>query len=186
MKRAFGIIEVLIASSIIASVLGGLVYVGRLALTSSTNTKVRSEALGLATEGLEIVRHIRDSNWADSDNSTVWNSLVMENDGTFSTVVPDSGKSYIVKFNKAKNGQDRFGLDYGNAEQISSPDGSTFFRSIDITSTGVLLPATDDKDSLKEQSVKRDNAMKITVTVTWDDNKAVSVSELLTNWRPNY
>ncbi len=177
MKKAFGLIEVLIASAIIATILGGLVFVGRYTMESSMNTLTRSEALALATEGIEIVRQIRDTNWIDTNKDTSWNTLVLESTGKFLAV--DLSKDYQVHYIKTDSGL-RYGLSTGNGEKIILNDGSVFLRTISFESPGNLVKGESG------QIASSDNAMRVTCQVSWGDNHSVVLSELLTNWKPNY
>ncbi|MFA7253415.1 MAG: hypothetical protein WC107_02585 [Patescibacteria group bacterium] len=68
-KNGFGIIEVLVAATIIIVILAALTSVGKAALTNNSSLQERSNAIYLAQEGLEIVRQIRDSNWIDDQGN---------------------------------------------------------------------------------------------------------------------
>ena len=186
MRKGFGIIEVLIASALIATMLAGLVYIGRLTLTSGSYMSERSQALGLATEGVEIVRQIRDTNWIDNDNKTLWNSFQMNSDGTFSPIVLDHEKIYRVQFVKAQNGNSRYSLTQSaNGEVIKLADNSQFTRTIIFEKVQSLIPSSP-KNSIAVSDPKDTNSFKVTVTVTWGENKTISISELITNWKPSY
>ena len=183
MKKGFGIIEVLIASAIISTVLGGLVYVGKLALSTSVYMQERSSALGLATEGIEIVREIRDTNWIDGSNATTWKTLILDSAGNPVELVPDQSKTYRITFHKLDANQGKYGLTQGDSERIVLVDSGTFMREIIIEPAGDLIKSDS---RLITDAAKGSDSFKVTCNITWGDNKKVSVSELMTNWRPDY
>jgi len=183
MKKGFGIIEVLIASAIISTVLGGLVYVGKLALSTSVYMQERSSAIGLAIEGIEVIRGIRDTNWIDGANNTTWKTLILDGAGNPMELVPDSSKNYRIVFHKLEGNQGRYGLTLGSSEKIILGDGGTFFREIIIEPAGDLIKSDTN---LITDEVRASNSFKVTCNITWDNNKKVGISELLTNWRPDY
>lgn len=185
-KKGFGIIEVLIASTIVIVILGALTAVGRSALRGSDTIQERTQAAYLAQEGIEIVRQIRDTNWIDLDNTTSWDSLVWNND-MFDIV--SRGRSYGIQFKKLKVDNSslyRFGLVSDSVESIML-DNINYQRTISIGNTDSLLPDKSDTEKISADGHDLKTGMKVTATVTWPSNPTgVSVSEVLTNWRPNY
>ncbi len=181
-SKGFGIIEVLISSSIIISVLGGLVYAGRMTYQNTLYLQDKSQAIALAQEGLEIVRQIRDTNWVDNSADTHWNDLVMISNGSLAEVVPNSNIKYGISRSRLQSGPDRYGLTEAVSEKVKIDDSSyEYNRSVKVESTGKLMIDVIGKevDALSSQS------LKVTVVVSWLD-KSVELSEILTNWRPNY
>ncbi len=63
-KKGFGIIEVLIAASIIVAVLSALIAVNNIFISSSSSNIDKLQATFLAEEGIEAVKSIRDYGWA--------------------------------------------------------------------------------------------------------------------------
>jgi len=162
-KKGFGILEVLVSSVIIITILMALVFIGRTALTNSSYIQEKAQAVYLAQEGIEIVRQIRDTNWIDRDNTTGWNSLAAGN--------------YGISYNSTTK---KYGL-AGSNDSVTM-NNLTFTRTIKIENTGSLLPGSGGSDIHPS-----DNAFKVTSTITWNNgSKTVSVSEILTNWRPNF
>lgn len=181
-SQGFGIIEVLISSSIIISVLGALVYAGRAAYQNSLYLQEKAEALALAQEGIELTRQIRDTNWIDNDSNTHWNDLVMTGNGVYSEVLPNLGQKYGISQSRLTDGSYRYGLTSGINEKIKvNTDSTEFNRQIVIADTGNLLVNSQNE---KDKNLS-DQAIKVTAKVTWN-NKEVSISEIMTNWRPNY
>lgn len=179
-KKGFGLLEVVITVAIIVVILGGLVAIGRAAEINSIKTQERAQAVYLAQEGLETVRQIRDSNWIDNNNATQWNTLVWENTGLI--LVPSDGSIYDIKFQVG-----RFGLITPSTNSDKATIGGVnFIRTIKIENVGDLLPKTIFEST---NMTSTDYALKITANVSWTTNgnsKDVAVSEVLTNWRPNY
>lgn len=185
-KNGFGLIEVLIASTIIVTILAALVSVGRMTLRSSVATQQRAVAMQLAQEGIEIVREMRDTNWVDGDNATEWNSLV-NSGSTWRTVdiSPGTPKKYQIKYIISGTWTSRFSL--SELTQSSDPgekltiDGSDFTRKIILDrNTGLLLDSNPGGEKLS------DYYLKVTSEVITPDGKTISASEIITNWRPNY
>ncbi|MCL5410331.1 MAG: hypothetical protein M1324_00550 [Patescibacteria group bacterium] len=167
-RKGFGILEVLVSSLIIITILMALVFVGRTALANSAYSQEKAQAVYVAQEGIEIVRQIRDTNWIDGDNTTGWNSLTSLA-GT---------NNYKVNFSSSK-----YSLVLGS--DSVTVNNMAFIRTIKIESVGSLLPGTGASTDVHPT----DNALKVTSTVTWSFNnvqKSVSASEILTNWRPNF
>ena len=73
-KKAFSLIEVLLAATIIVILLYALVAAGRSALRNSSSIHEKAQAILLAQQGLEIVRQIRDTNWIDA-NQQKWSDF---------------------------------------------------------------------------------------------------------------
>ena len=181
-KKAFGIVEVLIASTIIIVVVFALTAVANSSMKLSGKMQERAQATQYAQEGIEIVRQIRDSNWIDGNNKTDWNSLVAT-----SAVSPvwssiDNSIDYKIQFNANVK---RFYLVASAIGENINLNGNTDFRfnrKIKFQTTGALLdpiiaPATLGKDEY---------STKMTVSVTTPTGDTISMSEILTNWRPQY
>lgn len=192
-KKAFGILEVMIASTIIIIVLSALTSVGRSTLRSSETIQERTQASYLAQEGIEIVRQMRDSNWIDGRSDTQWNSLVFAPSASpspFEKIV--NSQCYKIAYHEdfvtgAKD-LNRFGLVKAptcltvEKEEIILDNAITYTRYVQIDGVGAaLLPGNLPGDQAKLQP----NSMKITVVVGWGD-KTIEVSEMMTNWRPDY
>lgn len=172
MKKGFSIIEVLISTTIIAVILGGLVAVGRSVLLNNTILSEKAQAAYLAQEGIEIVRQIRDTNWIDDDNTTLWDWWKLDG-GKLAQIMP--GK-YGIYENESSDYH--YGLMPNYTEKIELDKDSTVFkRSVVVEKIDNLYPKTE--------KVLADNSYKVTVTLSWGKN-SMEVSEILTNWRPNY
>lgn len=193
-SKAFGIVEALIASSIIAMILFALVAVGRNSIRGVEEAEKRSQAILLAQDAIEQVRQIRDSNWISSTGED-WNSLVWNGDNLVK-VTPDD---YIIEYKKfAADGLKkimRYGLvettdngllvNLGGTGEVGNRiGGNDFYQLITIDTSNIsnLIPVSGDDVDPKPDI----NAIKVTAKISWDDNKSLEISEVLTNWRPAY
>ena len=170
-KKGFGLLEVLLSAVIIIIILAALVTIGRAALNNNEYLAQRAQAIYLAQEGLEMTRQIRDTNWIDGENTTKWNTLDRI------TTPTATGDYSLIFLNNWKLGMPTTG------ENILV-GGVIFNRKINISSANDnLLPTLTNNPNLS------DYAIKIKSTVTWTysgQSKNVELSEILTNWRPDF
>ena len=185
-KKAVSLIETLIAATIIVILLYALVAAGRGSLNRSSSLHESAQAMLLAQQGLEVVRQIRDTNWIDSTQQN-WSDFSYNNTDKWSD---KSNSDLKVNFDSTIN---RFvlipvpslaltdwetitvdKLDYSRKVSYSFLDSTKMPPNTNIGSGGDVLPGQ--------------NAVKVTVTVGWDNGtpQTTSISEVLTNWRPNY
>ncbi len=75
--------EVLLATAVFIVVIGSMVSLSRLSLRNGTIAMHRTQAVNLAEDGIEAVRHMRDTNWitqggygATVDDLTRWKAFV--------------------------------------------------------------------------------------------------------------
>jgi len=197
-KKAFGLIETLVACSILIIITGALLAVHILTTNNISYVKHRAQAYNLASEGIESVRQIRETNLVDGQQLTSWDSLVcassvfskpefsnlddndVSNDKVYSVFVNQGACSSLTpiprKFLKLQN----------EGEKISI-GGITYTRKITFRSSGVdpyvVAPAGQG------QATTENNAFRVNVEVSWTlngQNRSVSVSELLTNWKQGF
>lgn len=190
LKKGFGLLEVLISAVIIIMILSALVIIGRRALANSAYLQQRAQAIYLAQEGIEIVRQMRDTNWIDGNNATQWDTLASDVTGPINlTGTSVNEKKYnLIKHNN------RYILEeesITNAEEIKYEDpGVTYTRYVKITNYPKDSASQIFPENLENNVHKDLNALKVTVYIEWDfgggDTKKASVSEILTNWRPNF
>ena len=185
-KKAFSLIETLIAATIIVILLYSLVAVGRNSLERSSSMHERAQAMLLAQQGLEIVRQIRDTNWID-DTQQKWS------DFRYSSVSP-IGRSNIsddskISFDSAIK---RFVLVPASTSsdwEMLTIDNLEYTRTVKYTPLDQTSMPNGTNDTGNDGEIQPDeNAVKVTVTVSWDSGtlQTTSISEVLTNWRPNY
>ncbi len=92
--RGFGILETLLASGVLITVVSAVVGLGSAALRAGQGAADRQIAYHLANEAVEIMRQTRDSRWIDGKGLTTWKV----DDGAagvsgFCTQFPISGNS---------------------------------------------------------------------------------------------
>lgn len=63
-KQGFGLIEVVLASAIISTLLLGMTWVARISFRTVSEGSLRSRADFLLEEGVEVVRILRDTSWS--------------------------------------------------------------------------------------------------------------------------
>jgi hypothetical protein len=186
-KKAFGIVEVLIASTIIIVIVFTLTAAANSAMNLSDKMQERAQATQYAQEAIEIVRQMRDSNWIDGNGSTDWNYFV----GTLAvnpvwSIPTNSTVAIPVDYKLLFNANvKRFYLAVTTAGENIDPDGNASFRfnrKIKFESVGSLLPSVAGAGTLS----KDEYSTKMTVTVTTPTGDSLSLSEILTNWRPQY
>lgn len=174
-SNGFGILEVLMAGVVLIIVLGALVMLARTAIKNSQYMQERAQATNLASEGIEIVRQIRDSNLIDGNSLTGWNT--MENQGVFKYDV-----DYYVTFNTDASDPDlgHYRLVQG-AYDITKIDNVSFLRKIkfyNIANYDLLMSPTDVSNDGKNGAI-------VEATVSWSSapTHSITIRELITNSR---
>lgn len=188
-KKAFGIIEVLIASTIVIIIVFALTAVANSSMKLSDKMQERAQATQLAQEGIEIIRQMRDTNWIDdntaTDTDTDWNSFIYDyNIGVWNNI--DNSHDYRIAFGPAVI--KRFYLvETAVGENINLGDdaSNTFNRRIKFESVGDLLPNVSIVPANNTLS-KDQYATKVTVIVKTPSGEIVTLSEMITNWRPQF
>jgi len=186
-KKAFSLIETLIAATIIVILLYSLVAVGRNSLERSSLMHERAQAMLLAQQGLEIVRQIRDTSWID-DTQQGWSDFVYNILPTpnWSSNTADPLKITIPD-NVAPNRP--FLTTAGTNPEVINVDNLDYTRTVKYTPLNQTSMPDGANDTGNDGKIQPDeNAVKVTVTVSWDSGtlQTTSISEVLTNWRPNY
>ena len=186
-KKAFGLLEVLLAGVIIIIVLSSLVVVARNALDNSVLLQQRAQATYLAQEGIELVRQIRDTNYIDGDNKTKWNTL----EGTDSAVVisTNSNTKYAVKGDMSA-GRVRLVLYNGQEDGVVSIDGTDFIRTIKFDDNYDGSLQQDPKLKYNGSQVTT-QSFSVEVEVSWqsknsEQRKTIMIREMLTNSRQGF
>ncbi|GEM_PF-3591960 len=72
-KQGFGILETLLASGVLITVVSAVVGLGSAAVRAGQGAADRQIAYHLANEAVEIMRQTRDSRWIDGNGQTTWN-----------------------------------------------------------------------------------------------------------------
>ena len=192
-KKTFGIIEVLIACTILILICASIQFLNIVITNSILFAKQRTTAYYLAQEGIEAVRSIRDTNLVDdSALNTNWQSMVS------GVTTPESPSGYN-KFDVDKNyslayptGTDnsRYSLQENSGGEKIKADGTIDYTR-KITFSDSNLAGTDsnlDPDLISGLTSEQigANSTKVTAKVSWNfrgKEQTVEVSEILTNWK---
>jgi len=156
--RGFSMIEVVIAVSIITTALIASLALITSSISSIQLNKTKIIATGLAQEGLEIVRNIRDNNWLDYKRSSI-NWLDGLSAGDY-RVQYDSESLLAFSPTPLKIDSNGF-YKYGD-----SGTNTPFYRKITI-------------------QIVDENQIKVTAVVSWTEKRRseiVSAETRLYNW----
>lgn len=172
-QSGFGILEVLIASSIIAMVAAAALVLGNYILRSAIINKHRLQATHLAADAIEIVRNIRDTNWIDGDPKTVWDENLLRQgqcsiDGC--GVEPNNDLTWKMT------------LSPDNFDYDMTDNGDAFVRNIEIRDVSGSDLYSNHPELQNELQAKTVN---VKVIVKWTDYKKereVVVETLITDW----
>ena len=159
-QQAFTLVETLVSLFILSIAITGAFAAMFYNVGSANAIKNSFIASGLAQEGLEVVRNLRDKDWLESGQQF----------GYFGTGGFASGP-YRIQWNSTKldpAAANPLLKDISGLYSYDAGNPTIFYRSVDI------------------QSVPPGNVeIKVTVTVTWGDrglSKQLSAEEHLYNW----
>lgn len=201
-KKTFGIIEVLIACTILILICASIQFLNVVITNSVLFAKQRTTAYYLAQEGIEAVRSIRDSNLVDGDTingglmASGWNTFICGSinsgnpsgctapvfDAVYKLEYPDSDPN--------NNLDQRYFLSTSQDGEKIKADGTIDYTRKITFSSSRLAETTDASDPDLTTGISTDqvdsNSIKVTVKVNWNfrgQNKEIEVSEILTNWK---
>lgn len=191
-KKGFGLLEVLLASIIIITLILALVFLSRTALSNVSYLQERSQATFLAQEGIEVVRQVRDSNYIDGKNLSTWDTLVYLTG--FS--VPVAENQYHVYF---KDSAPRLTDAQGpNNNYINTLIGNVeysrniTFKKIDITRPNPLMSnplLSSSLNPVENKDILSQSILIAVVNVSWEGpsgHKSVEIREAITNSRQGF
>lgn len=195
-KRGFGIVEVIIASTIIIIILAALVFMSRSILDNAQYSSSRFQALSFAQGEIEKIRQKRDTNYLDGNPNTKWYSFLESSPN----LMDDAA---LEKFYNVDPQNPTFLL-----REISNPDSilEYSFRTYNdkryYPRVKFAKIVDTNKGLLSEPSIIEDAtlpAYKVTVEVLWFEKQEftgatpninsmnkVSLSEIITDNRPGY
>ena len=157
MKKGFTLMEVIVAVGIVTSVLVFTIALINFSVSGIRLNKSKIIAFGLAQEGEEIVRNIRDNNWLNHKRAVSnWRDGLADGDyiGRYDSQALSGFSSVPLK------------LDSNGFYQYNNGTNTIFYRKI-------TLARVDD------------NQMKATVQITWQEkgaNQSLNVESRLYNW----
>ena len=211
----FGIVEVVIVLAIICVILGALIWIGRAAAANNVRSQQRAQATYLAQEGIEVVRQIRDSNWIDGSSATSWENMELDvaNSKLIQPSEFFSPKKDCLRF-KTDFSLGRFALKFLSAHDdcstlpasdFSTADSMTINKTVfrrSIYLENYSLSSNGTTNDVPVKGINNDASapyndgtiyyLKVRSVVIWGPSFSITsankieVSEILTNWRPNY
>ncbi len=157
-QNGFTLIDVIVAIFIMAVALMAIIGLANYALTTAAVSKDRVIASGLAQEGIEIVRNIRDSqdDWDD------WYT----NGISTGDYLAQYNNSSLISYSSLP-----LRIDSTGHYQYSSGNNSIFYRKISIT---------------KNPSGSEPNEIKVTAEIKWSEKGkqySLTAEDRLWNWR---
>ena len=148
-KKAFGLMEVILATSILTLVVASSTYLVQNARQLSIGSTDRNQAHSLALEGVEHVRALRDQNWANGVTTWVGNHPDDQtiNDPTM-IYSADANKSVVYCFQNSSKSWVK-----GGASDCQEP---SMWMQIGVSSEdGVLAPEPPSMTGAIGSSVER-------------------------------
>ena len=171
--QGFTLIEVLIASTIIAFAAGSVMMIGRSSIRNYDSGLERTQAYLLVQEGLEIVRSIRDNQSLDK-RSNDW-----------ATFLPTPSSATYHPAWDASSGRYRL-LAGGEELQPDTRVNLRFTRSITFVSQPTLPALVGPDGTVLDRGIEN-NTRRVVVEVQWNSNgvpTSVTGTTLLSNWQP--
>ena len=174
-QAGFTLIEVLVASTILAFAAASVMMIGRSSIQSYDSSFERTQAYLLVQEGLEIVRSIRDNQSIDHQSNN-WSQILPS--------PAPGGEVWQVVWNSLSG---RWELRPGRQDiQLDNISNLHYTRSIQFE-TVPSLPPLVGPDGIPLASGITENVRQVRVEVSWDQAgspTSVLGSTLLTNWQP--
>jgi len=197
-KLGFGLIEVILATTIIIIILAALVFLSQTVISNQGYALQRIQALNFAQANIEKIRQSRDTNYIDANTeSTSWNSFV---DGA-SPTPPEFDYVYSLKRINETN-HNTFVLENANKMEFVAGKESIaghldqytigvfnnvrYYVTIRFVSASFFDPAISNNPNI---------SYRVICTVYWDqqggntkirDLKKVQIIELITDFRPRF
>jgi type II secretory pathway pseudopilin PulG len=187
------LIETMVGVLILTLGISGAIGLAVYSLNASTNISKQIVAIGLAREGLEVIKNMRDTNWlrddlendcydyvTDDKTADCYSKWLNPSGGSNYSIDPPSGtKDYRLVFDPADSlpwgdpnaSNDKFGLDYDPtgdsgfyvANQATVHGTSEYYRKITIIADGDTTPWSEDSDNYQ--------LLKVISRVWWRDRR---------------
>ena len=200
-KTAFGLIETLIAVSIIALVLAVSVTLGATTLRNISLNTQNAQATALAQEQIETLRSMRDTAWIKKSytyNSTacamIWDCLVGSRHN--SKIIPET--SYFISYYDASKYYYLYPSAAGETIEMELGEGNKIafqrkliFKEIDPSTINSfeLEDETFANLSQAETGSHDRKIYKVLSTVSWsnfDQQQEVTLTTYLSDWMPRF
>ena len=172
-QMGFTLIEVLVASTILAFATAAVLSLSRFSIQANNSSFERTQAYFLVQEGLEIVRSIRDNQSLDRRTNN------------WVTILPGQSVSEVWRpvWDSLAG---RWQLANGSEDLQLDPSASLHFVRTIKFETVPALPGLIGPDGTVLPTGVTDNIRRVTVEVRWDlagTPTTVSGSTLLSNWQ---
>lgn len=202
-KKGFSLVELIIATAIIVIVVLSATSLLVSIMRSNAGNINRLTAYGLAQEGMEAMRNIRDSNWL---LGATFEGKVGSTVQPWNAVLPDSeSKTYIIEFREfdhmlpAKDSAGLLNVTPWNLQEISATeDLATSEKTLLYKQTFQAPTETRYTHSASGEetifhryvTVEREekNKYRVTCVVNWNESsggKEVRLDTELTDWKEN-
>lgn len=207
-KKGFSLIEVLISITILSISLISITQLITTTIQANQLNTARLQAYYLAEQGIELTRHVRDSNWLQNigfDASGPQNSLWRSPSGSTANITPTT-KSIIVDVQtnnigstqknvtlaEANQANQRIFLNRNQQNQVSYFTHFSDTTSIPTQFRRVINITTDFQDFQKlenhldlEDLDLSENLILVESLVQYGDNydKEISLKTILTDWK---
>lgn len=164
-NRAFGLIETLIACAILIMAAGAATSLSLISVQSNVISRDQTEAYNLAQEAIEKIKAEREHHWPDF---RYWVEK-----GLPTAEIAKTKFFYINHQN---------GKVFGPYDAPQTNFSGTEYKrevKIEALKDNLTTPSLNEKTEFR----------KITVTVSWleyGQNRSISLSTFLTNWKPMY
>lgn len=162
-QAGFGLIEVVVSAGILATVVAASVGLMNQSLKRAVLAGERTTAMGLASEGLEQVRMVRDSTYVDGQVNA-WSDWAASEVNQLAAYHVDLTEQKLVA-----------------GPETLTLDGREYVRTIKISLPEEGYAVTAGLTGVDDASVIR----KVTVTVVWGPDVGQSLESItyLTDWR---
>lgn len=170
LSSGFTLIEVLIASGILALVAGAVLVVSQAAIRSHDTALERSQGYQLVQEGLEIIHTMRDTSVQDREP------------GNWQTGFPSDTQPVHAIWDPTTR---RYGILSGSEPIVLGH--TTFTRTYTFLEPPNLPELTDQfGEPIADQAVFEEQMRRVRVEVTWTSQNRLQTAQgttMLTNWR---
>jgi prepilin-type N-terminal cleavage/methylation domain-containing protein len=207
-KQGFSLIEVLISFTILSISLIAITQLITTTIQANRQNTSRLQAYYLAEQGIELSRHVRDSNWLQNigfDSAGHQNTLWQSNNGTTANITPQTKNLIIdiqnstlgttqknVTLAQSQNANNNLYLNtdpqtnikYFSHQRNSSSIPTEFRRTIHITNNFSDFQKLEKHLDLNDYDLSK-NLILIESTVEYGNNyeKEIKLQTILTDWK---
>lgn len=207
-KPAFSLIEVLISFTILSISLIAITQLITTTIQANRQNTSRLQAYYLAEQGIELTRHVRDSNWLQNigfDSAGAQNNLWQSNNGTTANITPQTKELIIdlqtntlgatqknVSLSESQNGNNQIYLNtdpqtnikFFTHQRNTTSIPTEFKRTIHITNNFQDFHKLEQYLNLDDYDLSK-NLILVESNVQYGNNyqKEIKLQTLLTDWK---